>query len=106
MELHYVFGALDDAEAWAAAKGGYTNSGAKSLVPSISASDRKVADNMETIWTSFAKTGNPSVKGLIDWPAWDSQTDKYLLITDPLQVENKYTDLLKIQPDTSKWTIH
>jgi para-nitrobenzyl esterase len=106
MELHYVFGALDDAEAWAAAKDGYTNSGAKSPVPSISASDRKAADDIETIWSSFAKTGNPTVKGLIDWPAWDSQTDQYLLITDPLQVKTKYTDLLKIQPDTSKWTIH
>ena len=106
MELHYVFGALDDAGAWAAAKGGYTDSGAKSPIPEVSASDRKVADNIETIWTNFAKTGNPSVKGLIDWPAWDSETDQYLLITDPLQVKTKYTDLLKIKPDTSKWTIH
>ena len=106
MELHYVFGALDDAEAWAAAKGGYTDSGAKSSVPTISETDRKVAENIETIWTSFARTGKPSVKGLIDWPAWDSKTDKYLLITDPLQVKTKYTDLLKIKPDTSKWTIH
>jgi para-nitrobenzyl esterase len=81
MELHYVFGALDDG-------------------------DRKVADNIETIWTTFAKTGNPSVKGLIDWPAWESQSDQYLLITDPLQVKTKYSDLLKIQADTSKWTIH
>ena len=106
MELHYVFGALDDAEAWAAAKGGYTDSGAKSSVPTLSETDRKVAENIETIWTSFARTGNPSVKGLIDWPAWDRKTDKYLLITDPLQVKTKYTDLLKIKPDTSKWTIH
>jgi len=106
MELHYVFGALDDAEAWAAAKGGYADSGAKSSVPTVSETDRKVAENIETIWTSFAKMGNPSVKGLIDWPTWDSKTDKYLLITEPLQVKTKYTDLLKIKPDTSKWTIH
>jgi para-nitrobenzyl esterase len=106
MELHYIFGALDDAEAWAAAKGGYMDSGAKSSVPTVSETDRKVAENIETIWTSFARTGNPSVKGLIDWPAWDRKTDKYLLITDPLQVKTKYTDLLKIKPDTSKWTIH
>jgi para-nitrobenzyl esterase len=106
MELHYVFGAIDDAGAWAAAKGGYADSGAKSAVPTISKTDRKVAENIETIWTSFARTGNPSVKGLIDWPAWDSKTDKYLLITDQLQVKTKYTDLLKIKPDTSKWTIH
>jgi para-nitrobenzyl esterase len=106
MELHYVFGALDDAGAWAAAKAGYADSGAKSAVPTISASDRDVADNVMTIWTSFARTGNPSVKGLIDWPAWDKKTDKYLQITDPLQVKFGYNDLLKIKPDTSKWTIH
>jgi para-nitrobenzyl esterase len=106
MELHYVFGALDDAGAWAAAKNGYADSGAKSSVPSISASDRKVAENIETIWAGFARTGNPSIKGLIDWPAWDSETDKYLIITDPLQIKTGFTDLLNIKPDTSKWTIH
>jgi para-nitrobenzyl esterase len=105
MELHYVFGTLDDTEAWAAAKAGYTSSGAKSPIPVISNTDREVAENIMTIWTNFARTGNPSVKGLIDWPAWDRDTDKYLLITDLLQVKPGYSDLLKIQPDTSKQTI-
>jgi carboxylesterase type B len=105
MELHYVFGALDDTEAWSAAKGGYTSSGAKSQIPSISDSDRVVAENIMTIWTNFARTGNPSVKGLIEWPAWDRSTDKYLLLTDALQIKPGYSDLLKIQPDTSKQTI-
>ena len=105
MELHFVFGALDDAGAWAAAKAGYADSGAKSQVPAVSDSDRRVAENIMTIWTSFAKTGNPSVKGLVDWPAWDETTDKYLLLTAPLQVKSGYAGLLKIKPDTSKWTI-
>jgi para-nitrobenzyl esterase len=105
MELHYVFGALDDAESWAAAKAGYTASGAKSTVPAISDSDRTVAENIMRIWTGFAKTGNPSVKGLIEWPAWEPATDEYLLIADPLQIKPGYSDLLKIRPDTSKQTI-
>jgi para-nitrobenzyl esterase len=105
MELHYVFGALDDAEAWAAAKAGYTSSGAQSRIPSISDSDRAVAENIITIWTNFARTGNPGVKGLIEWPAWDRTTDKYLLITDPLQVKSGFSDLTKIKADTSKQTI-
>ncbi|HEY93535.1 MAG TPA: carboxylesterase family protein, partial [Dehalococcoidia bacterium] len=58
-----------------------------------------------TIWTHFARTGNPSVKGLIEWPAWNRTTDKYLLITDPLQVKSGYTDLLNIKPDRSRQTI-
>jgi para-nitrobenzyl esterase len=105
MELHYVFGALDDTEAWAAAKGGYTSSGAKSPIPVISDTDRSVAENIMTIWTNFARTGNPSVKGLIKWPAWDLSADEYLLITDPLRIMPGYSDLQKIQPDTSKQTI-
>jgi len=105
MELHFVFGALDDTESWAASKGGYASSGAQSPIPTISNSDRVVAENILTIWTTFARTGNPSVKGLIDWPAWDEATDKYLIITDPLQIKQGYSDLMKIKPDTSKWTI-
>ncbi|MDD5045100.1 MAG: carboxylesterase family protein [Candidatus Omnitrophica bacterium] len=105
MELHFVFGALDDTESWAASKGGYASSGAQSSIPMISNSDRVVAENILTIWTTFARTGNPSVKGLIEWPAWDEATDKYLLITDPLQIKQGYSDLMKIKPDTSKWTI-
>jgi len=105
MELHYVFGAIDDDEAWENAKAGYTSSGAKSPLPEISDSDRRVAENIMTIWTNFARTGNPSVKGLIEWPAWERTTDEYLLITDPLQVKSGYYDLLNIKPDTSKQTI-
>jgi para-nitrobenzyl esterase len=34
--------------------------------------DRRVADEMLTRWTSFAKTGNPNAPGLVAWPAWDA----------------------------------
>ena len=105
MELHYMFGALDDAEAWVAAKTGYEASGAKTSVPLISDSDRTVAENVMRIWTGFAKTGNPSVKDLIEWPAWEPAADEYLLIADPLQIKPGYSNLLKIQADTSKQTI-
>jgi len=101
MELHYVFGGLDDTEAWANHMRGYSASGAKSPMPVISDSDRAVAENMMTIWTHFARTGSPSVKGLIEWPAWDQTTDEYLLITDPLQIKHGYSDLAKIEPDWS-----
>jgi para-nitrobenzyl esterase len=74
-------------------------------VPLISDSDRTVAENMMTIWTNFARTGNPSMKGLIEWPAWDRTTDKYLLITDPLQIKDGYSDLMNIVPDTSRQII-
>jgi para-nitrobenzyl esterase len=105
MELHYVFGAIEDEKAWENAMAGYAASGAKLPIPAIDDSDRKVAENIMTIWTKFAGTGNPNVEGLIEWPAWDRTTDKYLLITDPLQVKSGYTNLLNIKPDTSRQTI-
>lgn len=104
-ELYYVFGALDNAETWANSMGGRTSSGAKSPIPEISNSDRTVAENMQTIWTHFARTGNPSIKGLIEWPAWEHTTDKYLLITDPLKIKQGYSDLTKIVPDRSQQMI-
>ncbi|MBN1832051.1 MAG: carboxylesterase family protein [Deltaproteobacteria bacterium] len=57
------------------------------------------------IWTSFAKSGNPCVEGLIEWPAYKPAANEYLLITDPLQIKTGFSDLSKIQPDTSKQTI-
>lgn len=34
--------------------------------------DRRVAGEMLTRWTNFAKTGHPNAPGLADWPAWDA----------------------------------
>ncbi len=104
-ELYYIFGALDNVKTWANNMGGRSTSGVKSPIPEISNSDRAVAENMQTIWTQFARTGNPSVKGLIEWPAWERKTDKYLLITDPLQIKQGYSDLTKIVPDRSQQMI-
>ncbi len=101
-ELYYVFGALDNAETWANSMGESPTSREESPIPAISDSDRAVAENMQTIWTHFARTGSPSVNGLIEWPAWECTTDKYLLITDPLQVKQGYSDLTKIVPDRSQ----
>jgi para-nitrobenzyl esterase len=98
MELHYMFGSLDIAEAWEAHFGVFSLSGAKSPVPVISNSDRKVSEAMMTIWTQFARTGNPSVTGLVEWPAWNKASDQYLYITEPLQVKSGYSDLVKIKP--------
>jgi para-nitrobenzyl esterase len=105
MELHYVFGALDDRESWEAHVNLYSLSGAKSSVPIISETDRKVSETMMTIWTQFAKTGNPGVRGLKEWPAWDRQSDQYLLITEPLQVKSGYSELAKIKGVRSARTI-
>jgi para-nitrobenzyl esterase len=98
MELHYMFGSLDVKEAWEAHYGGFTYSGAKSPAPALTSIDRKISEAMMNIWTQFARTGNPSVKGLIEWPAWNKESDQYLLISDGLQVKSGYSELAKIKP--------
>jgi para-nitrobenzyl esterase len=98
MELHYMFGSLDVAEAWAAHYDGFKYSGARSPVPTISSVDRKISNDMLTVWTQFAETGDPSVKGLVEWPAWDKAGDQYLYISDALEIRPGYSELAKIQP--------
>jgi para-nitrobenzyl esterase len=93
MEMHYVFGALDDLDAWTSLFFLYAAGGAKSPVPLITDVDRKVAEEMMTIWAHFAKTGNPSIGGLIDWPVYDEATDQYLYIAEPLQIKSGFSQI-------------
>jgi para-nitrobenzyl esterase len=98
MELHYMFGSLDVVEAWEAHYGGFALAGARSPMPELSDTDRKISEAMMSIWTQFARTGNPSVKGLIEWPVWDEASDQYLYINESLQIKTGFTELAKIKP--------
>jgi para-nitrobenzyl esterase len=40
--------------------------------------DAKAIENSMAIWTQFAKTGNPSVAGLVDWPAYTPANDRFV----------------------------
>jgi len=40
--------------------------------------DTSVADQTMTIWTNFARTGNPSAAGLVDWPAYTPANDAFV----------------------------
>lgn len=40
--------------------------------------DKTVIDSTMNIWTQFAKTGNPSVTGLVNWPAYTPSNDTYV----------------------------
>ncbi len=53
--------------------------------------DRKVSELMMTMWTNFAKSGNPSIPGVIDWPAWDETKDQYLYITEKPEVRSGFS---------------
>ena len=69
--------------------------------PGLDQKDTYVSEAMMTMWTRFAATGNPSVKHLIWWPAYNISTDQYLFIDDPLQVLSGFTTL--VEPTANHW---
>lgn len=42
--------------------------------------DQAVIDRMLTIWTNFAKAGDPSIEGDIDYPLYDAASESYVEI--------------------------
>jgi carboxylesterase type B len=63
----------------------------------ISDAERRVSETMMKIWAKFAKTGDPNIKGLVTWPAWDKDTDQYLYVADPLQVKTGYSKITEAE---------
>ncbi len=49
--------------------------------------DRKVADELATYWTNFAKTGNPSGPALVNWPVYNPKDEYWLNIGDTTRLE-------------------
>jgi len=88
MELNYVFG-LSKVSDWENVFPGVTNPD-----PELSAADKNVREAMMKMWAQFAKTGNPNVKGMINWPAYQSEKDQYLYINEPLEVKSGFSKLV------------
>jgi para-nitrobenzyl esterase len=63
--------------------------------PGLNEVDLQLSEDMMTMWVQFARTGNPSVKGLIRWPVYNETTDKYLALDEPLKVKSGFS---KIKP--------
>jgi len=94
-DLPYAFGFLDLPWAWGMMRiGAAFPEGPPAGVTSdagVTSADIQDAEDMMTIWVQFMKTGDPSVSGLIDWPAWDASGDKYVEIGYPIQVKSGYS---------------
>ena len=92
MEVPCVFGDWDCTDVlWYILFALAKPSGAKLPDPGLTDEDRKVSEVMMKLWTNFAKTGSPSVKGLVDWPAWDEAKDQYLYIAESLEVKSGFS---------------
>jgi para-nitrobenzyl esterase len=88
LELPYVFGHLAGVKTETITFLGKAAKCDPSLDPQVGAEDQTVANNALKLWTQFAKTGNPSVPGLVDWPAYATDNDKYLDIGAALTVKS------------------
>jgi len=53
--------------------------------PASTETDDRLADTMSSYWANFAATGNPSGKGLPQWPAYDAATDTALEFGDTVK---------------------
>ncbi|WP_181919240.1 carboxylesterase family protein [Alkalilimnicola ehrlichii] len=50
--------------------------------------DNIVIDRMLTIWTNFAKTGNPSIPGELDYPLYESGPQMYVELSADAEVKD------------------
>jgi para-nitrobenzyl esterase len=87
LELPYVFGNIPDGlkspTILFLSRGG----GCNTRDAGSDQTDVEVADNTMRMWAAFAKTGDPSVKGLIQWPEYTESSDQYLRIGQKLEVK-------------------
>jgi len=95
MEVLYVFGDYDNRTGWWTLMHGLAGqSGAKdSNDPGLTEADRRVSEAMMKMWAQFAQTGDPSVKGMIQWPVYNKEEDQYMYIADPLEIKTGFSQI-------------
>ena len=100
MEVLYVFGDYDNRSGWWPLMYGLASqSGAKDPNdPGLSEADKRVSEAMMKMWTQFARTGDPNVAGMAEWPVYKKEEDKYMYIADPLEIKTGFS---KIKPETA-----
>jgi para-nitrobenzyl esterase len=87
LELAYVFGAIPMGLTSPTTQGLARGGGCSVRPPEHDAQDAKVSHEFSKVWAQFARTGAPSVPGLIDWPPYTAADPAYLDIGAPLQVK-------------------
>ncbi|MBN1907017.1 MAG: carboxylesterase family protein [Deltaproteobacteria bacterium] len=95
MEVLYVFGDYDNRSGWWPLMYGLAKqSGAKDPNdPGLTEADKRVSEAMMKMWAQFAKTGDPNVEGMAQWPVYDKKEDRYLYIADPLEVKSGFSNI-------------
>jgi len=99
LELPYVFGHIPEGLYSPTVIYLSTLGGAKSTEPGPDEMDEVVAENTMRIWAQFAAAGNPSVAGLVTWPAYEEATDQYLDIGYTLEVKTGVAEASVTPPE-------
>jgi para-nitrobenzyl esterase len=104
MELLYVFGDYDNQTGWwSFIYRLASQSGAKSAAdPGLTEADRRVSEAMMRMWAQFAKTADPNVEGIIEWPVYDKGSDQYMYFADPLEVRAGFSKIVPETPPAKK----
>jgi para-nitrobenzyl esterase len=92
IETTYMFGNVESPREWALVSFLAMQAGAKSEDPGVTDADRRVSEEMMSMWAQFVKTGNPSIEG-ITWPPYDPSNDQYLYIVDPPVVKSGFSKI-------------
>jgi para-nitrobenzyl esterase len=100
MELMYVFGDYDNKTGWWTFMHNLTqDSGATDPNdPGLTEVDKMISEKMMKMWVQFARTGDPNIEGVPEWPAYKKEEDKYLYIADPFEIKEGFS---KIKPPSS-----
>ncbi|MEX1032621.1 MAG: carboxylesterase family protein [Cellvibrionaceae bacterium] len=96
IDMTYIFG--DPKDSFENAKPEYVRAypmrqGAQGADPGFTAADVRFGENFKKIWVQFAATGNPSVKGVVDWPPYTADREKYLELDQDLEIKTGYSKL-------------
>ncbi len=87
VEIPYVFGYIPEGLVSPTILFLSRGGGCTSKDPGADELDEQVAENTMRMWAQFARTGDPSVEGLVDWPAHTEENDAYLDIGATLEVK-------------------
>jgi para-nitrobenzyl esterase len=99
VEIPYVFGAIPDGLISPTILFLSRSGGCQSNDPGADERDHEVAENVMRLWTQFARTGDPSVDGLTEWPAYTEEKDRYLNIDYTLEVKQGIRDAYVAPPE-------
>jgi para-nitrobenzyl esterase len=102
MALPYFFGDMNpESEQWHTLLSIVGFSGVTQSVPGLTEVDRQLSENIMAMWAQFARTGDPSVPGLVEWPAYDVASDRYLSLDEELQIKSGFSQIAPEEPTTT-----